>query len=236
VVVQLQREVAEAEEGPTEHGEVVAAHAVAVGLHHHVLRLGLAGGLRRGQGDVDLLLERHPSLEAMVVDHADEIAYTSHDIDDGIKYGLIGFDELRDLELFERVDTMVKREGVAPGEYLYRHRFVASLIRLLVEDLIDTSLNRVKEYRSDRPLCATIPAAEPLPVGFSQAVSTALKRLKKRLFERLYRHEQIVGKIISIALIFKTAVKLHYNFLYNSPINPNLYNVINYCNFLLYCV
>jgi len=137
-------------------------------------------------------LERHPSLEAMVVDHADEIAYTSHDIDDGIKYGLIGFEDLQDLELFGQVDAMVRAEGVAPGEYLYRHRFVASLIRLLVEDFIATSLHGAERHRSDRPLCATIPADEPLPVGFSEAVSTALKRLKKRLFERLYRHEKIV--------------------------------------------
>jgi len=137
-------------------------------------------------------LERHPSLEAMVVDHADEIAYTSHDIDDGIKYGLIGFEDLQDLELFGQVDAMVRAEGVAPGEYLYRHRFVASLIRLLVEDFIATSLHGAERHRSDRPLCATIPADDPLPVGFSEAVSRALKRLKKRLFERLYRHERIV--------------------------------------------
>ena len=137
-------------------------------------------------------LDRHPSLEAMVVDHADEIAYTSHDIDDGIKYGLIGFDDLEELELCRRVDRMARSEGVEPGEYLYRHRFVASLIRLLVEDFIATSRPGAERYHADRPLCAMIPATEPLPVGFSPEVSKGLKRLKKRLFEKLYRHERIV--------------------------------------------
>ncbi len=137
-------------------------------------------------------LDRHPSLEAMVVDHADEIAYTSHDIDDGIKYGLIGFEDLKDLELFARVDAMARAEGIERGETLYRHRFVASLIRLLVEDFVAYSRPGSERFRSVGPLCATIPATEPLPVGFSPETSSALKRLKKRLFERLYRHEKIV--------------------------------------------
>ncbi|WP_456431963.1 deoxyguanosinetriphosphate triphosphohydrolase [Nitratifractor sp.] len=137
-------------------------------------------------------LDRHPSLEAMIVDHADAIAYTSHDIDDGIKYGLIAFADLEDLELSRRVDAIVRGEGVEPDEHLYRHRFVAGLIRVLVEDLIAHSRAAVETLRADRPLCATIPADEPAPVGFSPAIATALKRLKKRLYERLYRHEHIV--------------------------------------------
>ncbi len=137
-------------------------------------------------------LDRHPSLEAMIVDHADAIAYTSHDIDDGIKYGLIGFGDLEGLELVDQVKNMVAKEGVAPTEYLYRHRFVAALIRLLVEDFISASSGGVSRYRSRAPLCATICAKEPLPVGFSGETGRGLKLLKKRLFERLYRHEKIV--------------------------------------------
>jgi len=131
-------------------------------------------------------------LEAMVVDHADEIAYTSHDIDDGIKYGLITFEDLEDLEIVEQVRNMVSAEGIGFDDPLYRHRFVASLIRLLVEDFIQNSRRRVERYRSDKPLCATIPAREPLPVSFSPETARGLKRLKKRLFRRLYRHEKIV--------------------------------------------
>jgi dGTPase len=137
-------------------------------------------------------LDRHPSLEAMIVDHADEIAYTSHDIDDGIKYGLIGFEDLEGLEIVDQVHAMVAREGVAPEDHLYRHRFVASLIRLLVEDFITASREAVRRYRGEKPLCATIPAEEPLPVAFSSETGRGLKRLKKRLFQRLYRHEKIV--------------------------------------------
>jgi dGTPase len=140
-------------------------------------------------------LETHPSIEAMVVDHADEIAYTSHDIDDGVKYGLITFSDLEDEPLFLRVDALVRSEGVERGEYLYRHRFVAGLIRILVEDFIGTSRESVGRYAGPDPICATIPAHMPLPVGFSPSVSSELKQLKKRLFQKLYRHQQIVSKM-----------------------------------------
>jgi dGTPase len=140
-------------------------------------------------------LDRHPSLEAMVVDHADEIAYTSHDIDDGIKYGLITFDDLLDEPLAQRVDAMVRAEGIERSHPLYRHRFVAAHIKLLVEYLIRYSRERVAELDTASPLCATLPADTPLPIGFGAPIASELKRLKKHLFGRLYRHERIVRKM-----------------------------------------
>jgi len=140
-------------------------------------------------------LGKHPSLEAMVVDHADEIAYTSHDIDDGIKYGLITFDNLLEDELCLRVDEVVRKEGVQRGEKLYRHRFVAGLIKLLVEDFIDNSSESVKKYRQDIPICVTLDAKEKLPVGFSKETAIQLKKLKKLLFAKLYKHEKIARKM-----------------------------------------
>ena len=136
-------------------------------------------------------LDRHPSLEAMVVDHADEIAYTSHDIDDGIKYGLISFDDLYESKLAIRVDEAVASEGIVRGEALYRHRFVAALIKLLVEDFITNSGEGAEHYSSDHPLCAYIDADVPMPVGFSPEIATELKKLKKLLHQRLYKHQKI---------------------------------------------
>ena len=141
--------------------------------------------------DPSFALDKHPSLEAMIVDHADEIAYTSHDIDDGIKYGLIGFDDLMNDRLSRRVDIMVREEGVDRREKLYRHRFVAALIKLLVEDFIGYSEQGAAVYRSDMPQCASIDAIVPLPVGFSSQTATELKQLKKLLFQKLYKHQKI---------------------------------------------
>jgi len=117
-------------------------------------------------------LEKHPSLEAMVVDHADEIAYTSHDIDDGIKYGLITFNDLLEDELCLRVDEVV-----------------------LVEDFIENSKEGAKKYRKDAPICVTMDAKEKLPVGFSKDTAIQLKKLKKLLLKKLYKHEKIARKM-----------------------------------------
>ena len=145
--------------------------------------------------DICFNLEKHPSLEAMVVDHADEIAYTSHDIDDGIKYGLISFDDLLEDTLCLRVDEMVQKEGIQRSEKLYRHRFVASLIKLLVENFIDNSYKGAECYRQNVPICITLDAKEKMPVGFSKETATQLKKLKKLLFNKLYTHEKISRKM-----------------------------------------
>lgn len=140
-------------------------------------------------------LDKHPSLEAMIVDHADEIAYTSHDIDDGIKYGLIAFEDLLGDQLCLRVDERVRREGIGRDETLYRHRFVAGLIKLLVEDFIENSKEGASIHRKEAPVCAIMDSSEKVPVGFSKLTGTQLKKLKKLLHAKLYRHEKIVRKM-----------------------------------------
>ncbi len=138
-------------------------------------------------------LDFHPSLEAMIVDHADEIAYISHDIDDGIQYGLITFDDILENGLVAHIDEKVRNEGLKRGTKLHRYRFVGMLISHLVTELIEAS--REKVPAADTVLCRTIPASEPLPIAFEKELATELKRLKKLLFEKLYRHERIVSKM-----------------------------------------
>ncbi len=140
-------------------------------------------------------LDKHPSLEAMVVDHADEIAYTSHDIDDGIQYGLIRFSDILEDELCLRVDEMVQKEGIKREDELYRHRFVTALIKLLVEDFIENSKDGVDKFREEIPIASSLNANINLPVGFSKKTATQLKKLKRVLFEKLYTHEKIVRKM-----------------------------------------
>ncbi len=138
-------------------------------------------------------LDRHPSLEAMIVDKADEIAYISADIDDGIKYGLIDFSTIESNELVSEVMKKAIEEGYKKEEKLFRYRFTSLLIAKMVVSLIEESKRHVP--RSDDVLCATIPASEPLPIRYPKSLDTQIKKLKKILYEKLYRHPQILRKM-----------------------------------------
>ena len=162
--------------------------------------------------DETFMLQRHPSIEAMIVDRADEIAYISHDIDDGINSGLIVFDDLQESALARRILKEVRKEGIEPHEKeMFRYRFSSHLINYLVYALLDYSKERLPDSKS--VLCAALPANTPLIVGFEKELETEIKILKKILFQKLYMHHKIVRKMFSGA----QAVKGLYDALMQEP-------------------
>ena len=138
-------------------------------------------------------LKKHPSLEAMVVDKADEIAYISADIDDGIKYNLIDFKTLKESSLVSEIIQEVKRDGLEDeDDKLFRYRFTSLLIAKLVMALINNSKDKIDNTKI---LCKTIPATEPIPVDYDKELNKKIKELKKILFQKLYRHPKILRKM-----------------------------------------
>jgi len=128
-------------------------------------------------------LEKHPTYEAMVVDRADEIAYMSHDIDDGVNAGLISFEELRESELATEILHKVALEGVTDeNDEMFRYRFSSHLINHLVYSLLDYSKKRVEDK-------------EEMPIGFDKELETKIKKLKKLLFNKMYQHKNIVRRM-----------------------------------------
>ncbi|HHH72442.1 MAG TPA: deoxyguanosinetriphosphate triphosphohydrolase, partial [Sulfuricurvum sp.] len=133
-------------------------------------------------------LSKHPSVEAMIVDRADEIAYMSHDIDDGVHSGLITFEQLRENPLIETVLDKVYAEGIDEADdEMFRYRFSSHLINHLVYAILDYSKPRVSAIEQRR-----LESTEPLPIGFEPALETQIKTLKKILYRDLYLHKQIV--------------------------------------------
>ncbi len=142
-------------------------------------------------------LDYHPSFEAIIVDHADEIAYTSHDIDDGIKYNLISYEDLKDEPLIIRATTMVEKEGIKPDEDLFRHRLVAAIIKILVEDFMNNSKDFITKHKTNEPLYSHFKAEEKLGIGQSKEIARELKLLKAKLYKKLYKHNIIVKKMFA---------------------------------------
>ena len=141
-------------------------------------------------------LDVHPSLEAMIVDRADEIAYMSHDIDDGVNSGVISFEDLRESELAVLILQKVASEGVGEeNDEMFRYRFSSHLINHLVYSLLDYSQEKISDTTIE------------IPIGFDKELETQIKKLKKLLFTKMYQHKNIMRKMYA----GKQAIKGLYN-------------------------
>ncbi len=139
--------------------------------------------------------DTHPSVEAMIVDRADEIAYVSHDIDDGVNSGLISFEDLKESELVCEILAKVEGEGIEESdEEMFRYRFSSHLINHLVYSLLEYSKDKIN---STEVQSASLDAQNELPVGLEKELETKLKKLKKILFIKLYQHQNIVTKMFA---------------------------------------
>jgi len=146
----------------------------------------------RELGDVGerFLLGRAPSLEAQVANLADEIAYNNHDVDDGLRSGLIAIDQLEEIGLFADHARAVRAAfpGIA-GRRLV-HETVRRMIDELVVDLLDETRRRIA--RAAPASVDEVRAAGSL-VAFSDPMRERSRRLKAFLHARLYRHQRVVA-------------------------------------------
>jgi dGTPase len=131
-----------------------------------------------------------PSLEAQLVNLADEVAYTVHDIDDGLRSGLLDAAALGQVPLYAHHLAMARTRGGAVGGAERRLRAEAqrSLLSALIEDLVQHTTAALTEAAPAD--CDAVRAAPPL-VCFGPAMRGALGELKRFLFRSLYRHPQV---------------------------------------------
>jgi len=131
-----------------------------------------------------------PSLEAQLCNLADEIAYNAHDIDDGVRSGLLTMDQLADVPLFEGF----RRQALTAHPGLRGRRLLFESIRLMlseqVYDVIATTHQRVMVSGVASP--DDVRAHEGALVAFSPDMAVQSKTLKTFLFRNLYRHPQVM--------------------------------------------
>ncbi|WP_151449197.1 deoxyguanosinetriphosphate triphosphohydrolase [Lacisediminimonas profundi] len=134
------------------------------------------------------LLNRRPSLEAQLANLADEIAYNNHDIDDGLRSGLLQLKQLEDVDLFAR--HRVEVEQAFPGISGRRliNETVRRMINALIVDLIDASSARIAEVR---PQTLDDVRDAPAMITFSEGMEAEALVLKRFLRANLYQHYQV---------------------------------------------
>lgn len=130
-----------------------------------------------------------PSLEAQIANLADEIAYNNHDVDDGLRSGLIRIEQLMQLEIFATHYSSVMRKY--PN--LERQRAISettrAMINTLIVDLTETTQARIAQAR---PGSADEVRLAPPLAAFSPAMRAQADALKRFLLANLYRHSQVM--------------------------------------------
>jgi dGTPase len=135
------------------------------------------------------LTKQQPTLEAQLTNLADEIAYNNHDVDDGLRAGLIHIDALREIRLFNDQYEEVRRRYPDLVDRRRIHETIRRMINCLVVDLVETSQSRIAAAAPDS-VDAVRAQASPL-IGFSEEIREANLELKRFLRKELYRHYRV---------------------------------------------
>jgi len=145
----------------------------------------------RRLGDVAerFLLHRQPSIEAQIANLADEIAYNNHDVDDGLRSGLITLAQLAEIPIVAAHCAEVRRCYPSIGERRLVHEMVRRMINTLVSDLLQETGRRLAEAA---PASVDDVRKSPHLVGFSAVILGEANVLKQFLRDRLYRHSEVM--------------------------------------------
>jgi dGTPase len=133
---------------------------------------------------------RQPSLEAQIANLADEIAYNNHDLDDGLRAGLISLEGLRDVPLFRRQHDAVLAIYPQLQDRRLIHEVVRRMINHVVTDLVQTSQSAIE---AAEPVDVEDVRAQPAAlVRFSETVAAEHLELKHYLRDHVYRHYRVL--------------------------------------------
>ncbi len=139
---------------------------------------------------MDLQLDRHAAGEAQVAAIADDIAWHTHDIDDGLRAGLINAAELRSVPLVSAImDALPGSAHHDPGREVYE--ITRRLITVIIADAVTESRRRLAALGPCHP--DDIRNAGEPAVAFSPEMTAKLAELRAFLFARLYRHTKVMA-------------------------------------------
>jgi len=129
------------------------------------------------------------NLETQICNVADELAYTTHDLDDGLRSGMITPQMLDSIVLWEILLETFNWHGPNLDD-IERHRMIRHLVGLMVTDMLEATDARLKESRVKSPL--DIQKLKYNVIGYSEDMQRRNRELKDFLYNKLYRHHRVV--------------------------------------------
>jgi len=130
-----------------------------------------------------------PLLESQIADVADEIAYDNHDLDDGLRSGILKEEDLAGLELWRQAADAANAKGGRSDPEIRKYQIIRTLINRQVTDLVEATAERIK-----RREIASVEAVRACPerlLGFSEGMQRLRTPLKRLLWDRFYRHYRV---------------------------------------------
>lgn len=139
--------------------------------------------------------EYFPHLEAQIVNIGDEIAYTNHDMDDGVRSGLITLKQLRKFELWKLGEEMVEKSyGKKLDEDVLVSRVISAITSLMIDDLCQQTEKNLKKFRINR--LEDVAEHNGVLASFSLKMLAMIKELRKFLYDNFYMHPDIYGFVM----------------------------------------
>lgn len=130
-----------------------------------------------------------PSIEAQLINYADEIAYNNHDIDDGLKSGYLTLDLLKEVDLWQRMASKVRERYPGVDDKRLVARTVSALIGMQLTDICETTRDNLLKYGINS--LDDLRRVNRVVVHFSPQVEQENLALKRFLKEKLYRHYRV---------------------------------------------
>ena len=152
------------------------------------LSLEVIDGLIKHQSAFDqaeMKWEVSAHLESQVVNLADEIAYTNHDMDDGLRSGIISLKDLSGFELWKQgMDSVAKKYGDSLEEEVLISRIISSVMSLMISDLCENAVANIKEFGIKT--VDDVRKHKELLVCFSEEMRRKVSEIRSFLYENFY--------------------------------------------------
>ena len=135
------------------------------------------------------LLHQQPSLEAQLANLADEIAYNAHDVDDGLRSGLLQWEDVLQVPLVAEYHAQVRAEWPSlQGRRLW-YETIRRMLSAQILNVVSATLQRLQALQ---PANVEVIRRSPPLLGFDDAMRDRSQVLKRFLMQALYRHPQVV--------------------------------------------